>query len=77
MLNQPTICQIIRFHRKRSGLSQSDFAKMIGVGKTVIYDLEKGKQTVQLDTLNKVLKGLNIAVTLSSHLMNEFENENR
>jgi HTH-type transcriptional regulator / antitoxin HipB len=76
MLDQPLLGQIIRFHRKKSGLSQSDFAKMIAVGKTVIYDLEKGKQTVQLDTLNKVLKGLNITVTLKSQLMDEFENEN-
>jgi y4mF family transcriptional regulator len=72
MLNQPELGEIIRFHRKNAGLSQVDFARMIGVGKTVIFDLEKGKKTVQLDTLIKILNGLNISVQLSSQLMDAF-----
>ncbi len=72
MLKQPELGNIVRYHRKKSGLSQADFAKMIGVGKTVIYDLEKGKETIQLDTLTKILQGLNIAVKLDSQLMKEF-----
>lgn len=72
MLKQPELGKIIRFHRKKAALSQSQLARLIGVGKSVIYDLEKGKETVQLDTLNKVLSGLNISVQINSQLMNEY-----
>ena len=68
MLNQPELGNDIRSHRKQSGLTQAKLAEMIGVGKTVIYDLEKGKETVQLSTLLKILKGLNIDVKLESPL---------
>ncbi|WP_050750522.1 helix-turn-helix domain-containing protein [Legionella pneumophila] len=33
---------------------------LAGVGKTVIYDIEKGKESVRLNTLLKVLDVLNI-----------------
>jgi len=65
--------QVIRFHRKKSGLSQLELANLAGVGKTVIFDLEKGKMTVQLNTLLKVLGALNIKLTLGSPLMQLFE----
>ena len=51
MLSQPELGNIIRNHRKKSGLTQEDLAEMVGVGKTVVYDLEKGKDTVKLSTL--------------------------
>lgn len=59
----------IRFHRKKSGLTQAELAKLAGVGKTVVFDIEKGKKTVQLDTLLKVLKTLNIQLRFQSPLM--------
>ncbi len=63
------IGNIIEFHRKKSGLSREELAKIAGVGKTVVYDLEKGKETVGLLTLNKILKVLNINFSLESPLM--------
>jgi y4mF family transcriptional regulator len=68
MLNQPELGNYIRTHRKMSGLTQVQLAEMVGVGKSVIYDLEKGKETVQLSTLVKILSGLNIKVKLQSPL---------
>jgi transcriptional regulator with XRE-family HTH domain len=47
-------------------LSQAGLAKLAGVGKTVVFDLEHGKETVQLDTLKKVLAVLNIRLELRS-----------
>jgi DNA-binding XRE family transcriptional regulator len=44
-------------------------AELADVGKTVIYDIEKGKVSVQLDTLAKILKVLNITLVLKSPLM--------
>lgn len=54
------IAKIVHYCRKQSGLSQQQLAKLSGVGKTVIFDIEKGKETVQLNTLLKVLDVLNI-----------------
>lgn len=68
MLNQPELGNYIRIHRKMSGLTQVQLAEMVGVGKSVIYDLEKGKETVRLSTLVKILSGLNIKVKLQSPL---------
>jgi HTH-type transcriptional regulator/antitoxin HipB len=44
-------------------------ADLAGVGKTVIYDIEKGKETIRFLTLQKVLKALNIKITFTSPLM--------
>lgn len=63
----------IRFHRKKSGLSQIQLAELAGVGKTVIYDIEKGKETVQLRTVLKILNVLNIKLEISSPVMDQFE----
>ncbi len=70
--------EIIRFHRKAARLSRLQLAELAGVGKTVIYDIEKGKVSVQLDTLAKILKVLNITLVLKSPLMDNLtktENE--
>jgi y4mF family transcriptional regulator len=66
MISQPKLGHIIREHRKKSGLTQQDLAEIVGVGKTVVFDLEKGKDTVKLSTLLKILNGLNISVRLES-----------
>lgn len=54
------LAEMIRYYRKESGLSQKDLAKIAGIGKTAIFDLEKGKKTIQLNTLLKILEVLNI-----------------
>jgi len=60
---------IIRSHRRLSGLSQSELAKLAGVGKTVIFDIEHGKESVQFDTLKKVFSALNIKFILQSPVL--------
>ena len=54
------IATLVHDYRKHSGLSQHELAKLAGVGKTVVFDIEKGKTTVQLNTLLKILDVLNI-----------------
>lgn len=71
MLTPETLSKVIRKHRKAAGLSQLQLAEMAGIGKTVVFDLEKGKETIQLDTLRKILLVLNIKVQLQSPLMNK------
>ncbi|CAN5324556.1 helix-turn-helix transcriptional regulator [soil metagenome] len=51
---------MVRYFRKQSGLSQQQLAQLAGVGKTVVFDIEKGKTTVQIDSLLKILDVLNI-----------------
>ena len=66
------LATIIKQHRKAAKLSRVQLAEIAGVGKTVIYDIENGKESVQLDTLRKILKVLNIKCTLTSPLMEKF-----
>ena len=70
------ISKIIIFHRKKSRLTQKQLADLAGVGKTVVFDIEKGKETVQLNSLLKVLSVLNIKLEMKSSLMHLMEKEN-
>jgi len=71
MLEPKVLAIVIKKHRKAAGLSQLQLAEMAGVGKTVIFNIEKGKETIQLDTLRKILAVLNIKVQLTSPFMNQ------
>jgi transcriptional regulator with XRE-family HTH domain len=78
MIKSQELADVIRMHRKAARLSRDKLAEMSGVGKTVIYDIEKGKETIQLDTLRKILGVLNIRIELTSPLMDslrKMENE--
>ena len=66
--------EIIRYHRKRSGLTQKELSDLAGVGMSSVFEIEKGKITVRLQTLMKVLDVLNISLKLKSPLMNDFHN---
>jgi transcriptional regulator with XRE-family HTH domain len=63
------VSEIVLFHRKKSGLSRNQLADLAGVGKTVIYDIENGKETIRFSTLQKVLKTLNVKIIFTSPLM--------
>ena len=67
------IGSIIRFHRKKSGLTQLQLANLAGIGKAAIYDMEHGTKRSRIDTLVKVLRILNIEISLQSPLMAVYE----
>lgn len=69
------LAELIRFHRKRSGLTQLELAEMAGVGKNLVYELENGKQSVRLDNLIKVLQVLNVDLDFQSPLRDSFLKE--
>lgn len=50
----------IKQMRKRSGLSQKALAEYAGVGKSVVFDIEHGKKTVQINSVLKICSVLNI-----------------
>ena len=70
------LSEIVRLHRKQAGLTQKGLADLAGVGKTVIFDIESGKETVQLDTVKKILTVLNIKIKYESPLMKLLEASN-
>ena len=76
MANPKELATIIKMHRKVAKLTQLQLAELAGVGKTVVFDIEKGKETVKLNTLRKILKVLNIEIKLSSPLLSYQRGEN-
>lgn len=75
MLQSNTLGRAVLFHRKAAGLSRQALSELAGVGTTAVYDIEHGKETVQLRTLLRLLHTLNVDVRLVSPLMERFEAE--
>jgi y4mF family transcriptional regulator len=69
----PPLGPVVRFHRREAGLTQARLARLAGVGKTVVLDIEGGKRTVRLETLRRVLEALNIRMEWRSPLRESFE----
>ena len=69
------ISNLIHYYRKQSGLTQQELAGIAGVGKTVIYDIENGKETVRLSTLLKILEVLNIQIKFEPPFPQPKDNE--
>ncbi len=67
------IASLIRFHRKKAKLTQLELAKLADIGKTSVFDIEKGKKTVQINTLLAVFEVLNIQMEFQGPLMHQFE----
>jgi len=67
---------IVKEHRRMSGLSQAELAKLAGVGKTVVFDLEHGKLSIRYDTLAKILTVLNIGIGFDSPLIARMRADN-
>ena len=47
--------KVLKLERKRNNLTQEELALRAGVGLRLIRDIEQGKSTLRLDSLNKVL----------------------
>lgn len=67
--------EIIKFHRKKAGLSRIELAKLAGIGKTVIYDIEHGKETTKYSTIKSILNVLNIEIILKSPFMDSIKDK--
>jgi len=65
----------VRHHRKTAGLTQLELANLAGVGKSAVFDIEKGKPTVRLETLVRVLAALNIELSWRSRLSRDPQGE--
>lgn len=65
--------EIVYYHRKQAGLTRKQLAEIAGVSQTVIYHLEKGKETLQWNIVSAILHALNIHIQYQSPLMKEYE----
>lgn len=63
ILDEKNLSNLIRSYRKKAGLSQLELAELSGVGKTLIFDVEKGRSSIQLEKLLKILRVLNIKLS--------------
>ncbi|MBF0529932.1 MAG: helix-turn-helix transcriptional regulator [Deltaproteobacteria bacterium] len=69
------VAEIVKYHRKQSKLTRRQLADLAGVGKTAVYDIEAGKESIRFSTLTKVLNALNIRLIYESPLMDRFHAE--
>lgn len=69
------IAPLIKELRRKAGLSQEELASFAGLSRTAVQRIERGEETIQLDTLFKMLTILNIKVYLSHDLLTEGEND--
>lgn len=67
-MNNFNLGKLIIEHRKAAGLTQLQLADLAGIGKTTVFDIEKNKQSIRLDSLIAVLNVLNIDVQFISPL---------
>lgn len=67
------IADIVKQHRKKSGLSQIELAEMAGVGKTTVFDIEHAKPTVHFVNILNILRVLNVDLCLKSPLLKDSE----
>jgi len=66
------LASLVRFHRKRAGLSQVDMASMADVSRKVVQDLEAGRDGVSWRNLMAVLAVLNVNLRPDGPLIDEW-----
>lgn len=66
---------VIQFHRSKAGLTQVQLARLAGIGKTAVFDIENGKKSARIDTILNIFSVLNVKLLMASPLMALFEKE--
>jgi y4mF family transcriptional regulator len=49
------IARLVRDRRRAAGLTQRALSELAGVGPRAVWDLERGKATLRMDVVNRVL----------------------
>ncbi len=55
---------LVKVARKRQGLTQVDISGLAGLGMRFLVDLEKGKETIQMQKVLEVLTQLGLEVVI-------------
>ncbi len=66
ILDAKNLSELVNASRKKAGLSQIELAELAGVGKTLIFNIEDGQINVHFEKLLKVLKVLNIKISIEA-----------
>lgn len=66
ILDEKNLSDLIKTSRKKAGLSQLELAELAGVGKTLVFNIEKGRTNVHFENLLKVLRVLNIKIHIEA-----------
>ena len=69
------LAKMVVWHRKRGKITQQMLADLAGVSRTAVQRLESGAAFVQVDTLWKILKVLNIKTNYTGPLMDLYHKE--
>lgn len=65
------IARALAIHRKRAGLSRRELSVLAQVSESAIFNIEKMKQGVRLETLLKLFSVLNIRLRLEGPFMQD------
>lgn len=68
-----TLGELVRDQRKQRGWSQSQLAEKVGVSRLWVGQFEKGKETVELGLVLKILRALDLNLEASLRRANPFE----
>ncbi len=67
------IGEIIQSIRKKAGLTQKELADLAGVGKTTVFDIEHGKNSIRFSNVLTICRVLNISLRTKDPFGNETE----
>ncbi len=69
--------RVVTYHRKRVGLSRAKLSRLATVSPSAIYDVEKGKRTVRVDTVMRLLNALNMSLDVRGPFVDEYDQKQR
>jgi y4mF family transcriptional regulator len=49
------VARLVRDRRRAAGLTQRALSELAGVGPRAVWDLERGKATLRMDVVNRIL----------------------
>jgi HTH-type transcriptional regulator/antitoxin HipB len=75
LMTSEQLGRVIHFHRSKSGLTQVQLARLAGIGKTAVFDIENGRKSARIDTILSIFSVLNINLVMASPLMALYEKE--
>lgn len=65
------LSNLIKEHRKKTGLTQKEVSDLIGIRPATVSDFENKAESSKLETLFKILAALNLQLDVSSRDSNE------
>jgi HTH-type transcriptional regulator / antitoxin HipB len=71
VVDSRSLATLVRERRKELGLTQLELAELSEVSPRFVYDLERGKPTVSMELVHKVVATLGLEMTLAVRVIPE------